>query len=84
MYVFGHVALLLSILQLAVPVIGGRAPALITAAALAVAAGYYLWAWLRMFPRRPLFAALAGTLALVTGGAVWAGAMVLLVQLLRK
>lgn len=76
------------VLLLAVLAIGGIAmdqyAGTYAAGALTITLAYFAWAYSRVFHERAVFAAFAGVAALLAGSAVWAAALVLLLNTLRN
>jgi hypothetical protein len=83
MYAIGHIALFLALLQLAVPLTGQSMMRLIGIGALAVATGYFAWAYSRVFAARPFLAAAGALASLILGGALWLTALMMLLNVLR-
>jgi hypothetical protein len=83
MYAFGHIVLLLTLLQPATLLLGGAALRMLVVGALILAVAYLAWAYSRVFSARPLLAALGGLAALAGGIVVWGVAMTLIVGALR-
>jgi hypothetical protein len=83
MYAIGHIALFLALLQLAVPLTGQSTMRLIGIGALAVAIGYFAWAYSRVFAARPFLAAAGALASLILGGALWLTAIMMLLNVLR-
>lgn len=84
MFIFGHIALLLGAMHVAVPLLEGDSLSAIILAVTMVGAGfgYIGWAFSRTFPRRPVLAALGGLVALAAGTGAWAGVVVLVVPII--
>lgn len=83
MYVIGHIALFLAVLQLAAPLAGESIMKLVGIGALAVAIGYFAWAYSRVFAARPLLAAGGALVSLGVGTTLWLTAIVTLLNALR-
>jgi hypothetical protein len=83
MYLFGHVALLLALMHVAVPLASGTALSVLVTGALAAGFGYFVWGYSRVFRTRPLLAAIGGIAALAGGTVLWGAAVAALVRVLR-
>jgi len=89
LYLVGHVALILGVVQAVLtPVIrvapGEVLSTIVAFGALGSVIAYYAWAFSRVFPTRPWVAAAGGLVALAGGVALWTAAMVALLQVLRS
>ena len=86
LYLVGHVALILAVLQAVVSLALHGEPGTVASGILLVALGipiaYYGWAFSRVFPSRPWLAAAGGLAALAGGAALWLLAIVALVRAL--
>lgn len=84
MYVFGHVALILGAMFVAIHATGGRAGGPLAIAALGLSVLYIGWSYAVFFYRRPVLGALGGIVALAAGSTFWLLALFGLLTVLRS
>src|SRR5690606_6820249 len=88
LYLLGHVALILAVLQaVLLPAVRGGPGTVVSGivvfGALGIAIAYFGWAFSRIFPARPWLAAAGGLAALAAGAVLWAFVLISLLRELR-